>query len=268
MNCRTVTGLLVFLGIPVDMPDDVPRDLLRGMRDFMASIDSRVSGGHTIHSGWPLMGGEAAGIEEAEHILHKQRTVQTGDHLLLTKPLGTQPAMAAARVRADRDELGVDILETVPAARVEEAIAHGLALMTTSLQPVTRAIHAVADPAAIHATTDVTGFGLRGTLLELLEGTPLVARVDQFPVIRGTPAIADVLGYPLELGSAAETAGGMLVALAEDAVAAFTSHLRRAGVPAWDIGVIEPAPASDTAPGEVVLSEGYQLLEIPLPEDQ
>ena len=39
--------------------------------------------------------------------------------------------------------------------------------------------------------------------------------IDQLAVIRGTPVLTEIFGYPLLLGEAKETAGGMLIAVAK-----------------------------------------------------
>ncbi|GAB4317960.1 MAG: selenide, water dikinase SelD [Promethearchaeota archaeon] len=260
-NCREVTGFLVFLGVPLEMPPDVPRGILRGIKAFARKIGTRVSGGHTIHSGWPLVGGEACGIEETSKLVPKNRGVRPGDVLLLTKPLGTQPAMAAERVRTNVAQSSAGILDDVPADLVDAAVRHAFELMTASLKPVVEAVHALDDWSGLHGTTDVTGFGLVGTVEEVLEGTGLFARLDQVPVIEGTPEIAEALGYPLEEARSAETAGPMLLVVSPDAVGAVVEQCEIKGVRTWRVGRVE-GPPSDQLAGKCVLDDDARVLRV------
>ena len=63
-------------------------------------LKSKIVGGHTIYSGWPLIGGEASGIIHKDAIIAKSG-VKKGDKLLLTKPIGIQAIMASYRLLKD-----------------------------------------------------------------------------------------------------------------------------------------------------------------------
>ena len=63
LNVLNISGMLVFLGIKKNMPSHVSEGILKGIKNFMENkIDSKVLGGHTIYSEWPLIGGEASGF--------------------------------------------------------------------------------------------------------------------------------------------------------------------------------------------------------------
>jgi selenide,water dikinase len=186
-NVRTVHGFLAFLGVPTDMPMEIARDILKGMDDFAKGIGTRVLGGHTIYNQWPLAGGEAAGIEETAKLVHKGG-MKAGDLLILTKPLGTQPLLAAYRVFAEED----DVLNELDEAEIRKGIAQAITVMTTSNKAVVDTIHSC-DLNPVRAMSDVTGFGLWGTLKQIAEQSDSVAAViDTIVALPQAFAVANV----------------------------------------------------------------------------
>jgi selenide,water dikinase len=167
-----------------------------------------VVGGHTIRNPWPIIGGAATGISDPEKIVYT-RGAKPGDQLYLTKTLGIAPAMAAYRLR--KEEEGKDLLKDVPDELVEAAVTAAIDGMTESNKPVAEAMQKV----PVHAATDVTGFGLTGHAANMAVLGKVDIVVDQLAVIRGTPILAELFGYPLLIGEAKETAGGMLIAVAK-----------------------------------------------------
>ncbi len=65
--------------------------------------------------------------------------------------------MAAYRLR--KEEEGKELLKEVPADLVDAAVAEAINGMITSNKPVAEAMQQV----PVHAATDVTGFGLKGS---------------------------------------------------------------------------------------------------------
>ena len=60
--------------------------------------------------------------------------------------------------------------------------------------------------------------------------------IDQLPVIRGTPVLSEIFGYPLLQGEAKETAGGMLMAVANDDADDLLEMLEKLNVRHFEIG--------------------------------
>jgi len=250
-NVRTVQGFLAFIGVPTDMPMEIARDILKGMDDFARGIGTRVLGGHTIHNQWPLAGGEAAGIEETAKLVHK-RGMKPGDVLFLTKPLGTQPLLAAYRVFADQD----DVLNELDEAEIRKGITHAITVMTTSNKAVVDAIHSC-DPIPVRAMSDVTGFGLWGTLKQIADQSESVAAIiDKIVALPQAFAVANVFGYNTEQGKSAETAGGMLMAVKQDRVAELQDALVKYRVPHWQVGRVEKKSGTS----EVRLAKHVELV--------
>jgi hypothetical protein len=56
LNVPEISGMLVFLGISTNTPMKVAEGLLEGIKYFMEKkIHSKIVGGHTIYSEWPLI---------------------------------------------------------------------------------------------------------------------------------------------------------------------------------------------------------------------
>ena len=204
-----IVSVLSIMAYPEDMPDELAVGMLKGFGDFCREMGAPVVGGHTIRNPWPIIGGAATAVGDPEKIVYT-RGAKPGDQLFLTKPLGIAPAMAAYRLR--KEEEGKDLLKDIPEELVEAAVDEAIDVMISSNKPVAEAMQKV----PVHAATDVTGFGLTGHAGNMAVLGKVDIVIDQLAVIRGTPLLAELFGYPLLQGEAKETAGGMLIAVAEE----------------------------------------------------
>ncbi len=127
-----------------------------------------MGGGHSIDDAEPKYGLAVVGTVDPALVL-TNRDAQAGDVLVLTKPIGL--GVISTAVKRDAAD----------AALLAEAVR----IMTTLNAGARDA--AVALGGAVHAATDVTGFGLLGHLRELLAGSDLAADLDAgaVPVIDG-----------------------------------------------------------------------------------
>jgi selenide,water dikinase len=251
MNATEVLTYSSFLALPVDLPEDYPAQMVRGQNDFLHQLGAKIDGGHTIMNPWPLIGGSASAVIKKELMIRKTG-VQAGDHLILTKPMGIQPIMAAYRLRYSNPEY----LEELEMKRIENAIDLAVKMMTTSNQAVAKTISLEHFRPHIHALTDVTGFGFRIHLTEMLGDSHLIPQISHLPVIPTSPDLADILGYRLKQGYAAETAGAMLLAIDEKFAEALQNALKQAGVWSMDVGMLH-SPA-DGKP----VQEEYDVVEV------
>ena len=131
----------------------------------------------------------------------------------------------------------------------------GYAAMIAATTKLNTPGRALADMPAVHALTDVTGFGLLGHTLELARGARLAAHLDwpAVPLLDGVRGLAERgfltgasgrnwAGYGREVRLGAglgdlerglltdpQTSGGLLVACAPDAVDAVLGAFRRDG---------------------------------------
>lgn len=162
-----------------------------------------------------------------------------GDRLILTKPLGTGTILAAEMARA------------APGRAVAACFA-------SQMRPLS-ADAAILGPEA-HAMTDVTGFGLAGHLLEILDASGCAATLDlaKVPLIEGAARLAAAghrsTLYPANRIAAdrmtmpdtpeaallfdPQTAGGLLAAVPAARAEALCTALREGGAPAAVIGTV------------------------------
>lgn len=111
-----------------------------------------------------------------------------------------------------------------------------------------------------NACTDVTGFGILGHANYLAQAQKNNVKfvIDTLPVLRDIHKLETekVTTYKLFEGYAAETSGGLLVALSKDNVDGFIREMREAGLDAWKIGrVVEGHRTAE-------ISKNYQLLDV------
>ncbi len=235
MNVPEVSGMLVFLAINKNTPMHIAEGILKGIKRFMEQkLHSKVVGGHTIYSEWPLIGGEASGFVNKNNLIRKHG-VKKGDKLLLTKPIGLQAIMAAYRLQKDSPEM----LEELSSNELNNSIKLALNLMTTSNQGVVKTIYTYNDFSFIHAMTDVTGFGLSGHLKEMLQNSGLSAIIEAIPSIKLSKDLSKEYGYAFSECLCSETAGGMLIALDPSSVEDFSNTLSSQGISNWIVGTID-----------------------------
>ena len=165
---------LALVGMPIaTMPIDAAQDILAGGASICAEAGIPIVGGHSIDTPEPIYGLVAIGIIHPDKIL-RNAGARAGDALILTKGLGIGIFSAAMK----KGELGASAYATMIAS-------------TTQLNTIGPEL---ADLDAVHAVTDVTGFGLLGHLLEMCRGAGLSARLqaDDVPILPGAAALAEV----------------------------------------------------------------------------
>jgi len=253
MNVPEISGMLVFLGINTNTPMKIAERILEGIKFFMEKkINSKVDGGHTIYSEWPLIGGEASGFVNKNSIILK-KGVKEGDKLILTKPIGLQPIMAAYRLLKDSPEM----LDAYSKKELKNSIELAIKIMTTPNQNVVQTIHSYQDFSFIHAMTDVTGFGLAGHLLEILQNSNLSAIIETIPSIQHSESLSNDFGFLFNECKCAETAGGMLLAVDPNMSEEFSIRLSSNGILNWIVGKID-----SVAYEQVRVSKNVKNIEI------
>jgi selenide,water dikinase len=253
MNVPEISGMLVFLAISTRTPIEVAEGILRGIKNFLEKkVNSKVVGGHTIYSEWPLIGGEASGYVHKDAIIQKQG-VKKGDKLVLTKPIGLQAIMASYRILKDFPEM----LKNYTTDELQKSIDLAVKIMTTPNQDVVKTIHSYEDFSFIHALSDITGFGLAGHTAEMLQNSDLSAVIEKVPSIKNSGELSHELGYAFDECLCHETAGGMLIAVDPSNLEDFTTALTSNKISNWIVGTIDKVK-----PGLVRISENVQNIEI------
>ncbi len=255
LNVPEISGMLVFLGIKKNMPMHIAEGILRGIKNFIEKkINSKVLGGHTIYSEWPLIGGEASGFVEKDKIIKKD-FVKEGDKIILTKPIGNQAIMAAYRLQKNNP----DLLENYTINEINDSIDLAVKLMITPLQDVVKTIDTYNDISFIHSMTDVSGFGLAGHLREMLQNSHLSAIIEKIPSIKLTSELAYEFGYKYDECEMPETAGGMLLSVDHEFAEEFSHRLNNEyGVKNWIVGTID----NINKPKYVRVSKNVEHIEI------
>jgi selenide, water dikinase len=235
----TAMNLVCF---PCSLELAILRDILAGGQSKIEEAGARLCGGHSVQDEEPKYGLSVTGWVEVDKVV-RNHGAQVGDALVLTKPLGLGILTTALKK------------ELVSEAEIESAIE-----MASRLNKGARdALREV----GVSAATDVTGYGLLGHLLEMLEASEVgaVVRRSEVPVWeRAVPLAADGC-YPGGLKSNCEylegrvaddgvkeddllplydpqTSGGLLVAVPEERASEFIRSLDEHGVSGALIGEV------------------------------
>jgi selenide,water dikinase len=163
---------LAILGIPVDkIAPETVRQILKGGASACAAAGIPVAGGHSIDCPEPIYGLAVIGICKAEEVRRKS-DAKPGDAIILTKPLGVGIYSAAIKKGA-----------LTPA---------GYAEMIATTTMLNRVGADLAGNSAVHAITDVTGFGFLGHALEVARSSKLtlVTYAEDLPLLSEAAALA------------------------------------------------------------------------------
>jgi selenide,water dikinase len=247
---------LAILGMPVGkIPTEMVRAILKGGVQTCAEAGIPVAGGHSIDCPEPVYGLAVIGTCRKEDI-RRNADARPGDALILTKALGVGIYSAAFR----KDALS-------PGAYAE---------MIGSMTLINRIGAELAKDGAVHAVTDVTGFGLLGHTLEMARGAglALTVRAGDLAFLAEAEQLAQqgfvtgasgrnwasygdsvVLpaGFPQwrrELLTDPQTSGGLLVACAPERAEAILATIVAAGHPhARIVGHVEAGEPAVTVVG-------------------
>lgn len=149
---------LAILGMPVDkMPAEMIRDILKGGTSICTEAGIPVAGGHSIDAPEPIYGLSVIGTCNITN-LRRNSGAKAGDALILTKSLGIGIYSAAFKKE-----------------RLDEPAYQEMMGSLTRLNRI--GMELGKDP-AVHAMTDVTGFGILGHGLEMARGSQLGIRIN------------------------------------------------------------------------------------------
>lgn len=228
---------LVVLGVPRGLTD-AAASILAGMTAMLEEMDGVVAGGHTVRNPWPLAGGAITATAPPDDLL-SMTGATPGDVLYLTKPLGTQAATGALRVR---DGEFAETVERATERPIADIGADAVEWMTTPNAPA-----AVVAREYATAATDVTGFGLAGQARTFADRADVGVDLTDAPVIGGTPALSALFGYGLEDGESAETSGGLLLSVPASETETFEDTLAAEGVFHSCVGRVTAGTDVDTS---------------------
>ncbi len=224
---------------------DVLERILAGGLSKMMEAGCTVIGGHSVRDPEIKFGYAVTGSIDPSRVW-KNSTAREGDRLILTKALGTgviSTAIKRGEARQSWIDAAVKSMTTLN-ARASEIAAGG--------------------NFRVHAATDITGFGLIGHLREVTQGSGVSLRLNSahVPLLAGAAecvragfipgglnanrefaecSVGYESGIPDEIKALLfdpQTAGGLLLSVAGEDAEALTSELKKAGVPAVEIGEV------------------------------
>ena len=232
-------------------------DTLRGGADVATRAGALVVGGHSIDDPEPKYGMVVLGEARPDKVI-TNAGARPGDALVLTKPIGTG-ILSTALKRGIIDEGGM-----ADAVRTMTELNAGALDAVRDVEP------------AVHAMTDVTGFGILGHLRTMLVASGVGARLvaHRVPLLPQAEALAlrsivpggtrrnldaatrftrfgrDVDAVVPLLLADAQTSGGLLIAVAGQHVERLVAALRQRETPAASVigeiiagdGTIDVAP--------------------------
>jgi selenide, water dikinase len=230
---RTCMNIVCFPKGKMDI--EILGEILRGGAEKVKESGAVVIGGHSIIDEEIKFGMAVTGVIHPDKIM-RNVGVQEGDALILTKPLGT----------------GIITTALKKGKASEESVNEAVKSMTT----LNAAASQVARKHAVHACSDVTGFGILGHALEMASGSgvTLVIESAKMPLLRSAPRLAEK-GYItggckrnreylndkmiidpaireglVEIALDPQTSGGLLIAVAKRNAAKLIDDLQAAGV--------------------------------------
>lgn len=162
----TAMGILAF---PLaTMPTDVIVDVMQGASDKISEAGANFVGGHSIDDDTLKFGLSVTGFVNPREVW-SNAAARPGDHLILTKPVGTGTLTAALKRQEVSEQ---DIMEAlISMASVNNVVDY----LTPELKK------------EIHAATDITGFGLSGHSMQMAKASQVSMRFfcDRIPRFAG-----------------------------------------------------------------------------------
>ena len=236
---KTALNIVAF---PKNMDVEILGEILRGGADKVMEAGAVLAGGHTIQDDTPKYGLSVTGFVNPKKFW-KNYGAQTGDKLILTKPLGA--GIINTAIKAD-----------LVSEEARTAVLASMKLLNRSACEVFREFE-------IHACTDITGFGLGGHATEMAAASDRTIVIDTeklplFPDVEMYASMGLIPGgayrnreYANKTGvkSSAvlwkedvvfdpQTSGGLLAAVPEKDVPYIMEELNAAGLQAGVIGEV------------------------------
>jgi selenide, water dikinase len=260
MGGRPLTALAMVC-FPEKGDLEILQQILAGGLSKMIEAGCTVIGGHSIRDDETKFGYSVTGMIDPARVLTNSGA-KAGDRLLLTKALGTGVISTAIKKGVAKE------------AWIDAAVAS-----MTTLNKVAAAVvtgdngHSgmggspVAGSFDVHAMTDITGFGLIGHAREMALGSDVSLRLyaNRIPLLEGALDCVRAGHIPGGLKANREfaecvvayegglvedlkailydpqTAGGLLISVADHDSLALLQALNHAGIPAIEIGDVHPA---------------------------
>jgi selenide,water dikinase len=228
---------------PADLPSETIAQILRGGADKVNEAHAVVAGGHTIIDAEPKYGLCVLGLAHPDRILTKAGG-GPGDAVYLTKPLGAGLVTTAAKF--------------------DEAKPEDLSAAVASMTRLNCCASRMVREAGVQALTDVTGYGILGHAYEMAVagGVGIRFSASALPLLPGaldyayrgittggaarnrrylngkvhvSSAVGEELGH---LMFDPQTSGGLLFAVAQEAIPGLEDAFGTSEQPLWRVGEV------------------------------
>jgi selenide,water dikinase len=244
MGGRPLTALAIAC-FPKDAERNILRSIFAGGLEKLREAEVVLLGGHTVQDAEIKFGYAVTGEVDPSRVL-ANAGAQLGDVLVLTKAIGTGIISTALK------------FGRAPQAAIDAA--------TQSMATLNRAaalVLATLPRGAVHACTDITGFGLIGHASEMAAASHCSLEIEatRVPILAGAPELApdnspggartnrehfsggvrvqpDVSRALVDLLYDPQTSGGLLIAIAPQHAESLASGLESAGVMSAEIGQV------------------------------
>ncbi len=243
MGARPIMALNI-AAVPKKLPLEVVSEIIRGGAEKAREAGIPVAGGHTIQDDEPKYGLVVIGMGHPQQITRKGGA-RPGDHLFLSKPLGT--SVVATGLKRDL-------------ATVEEVQA-----ATESMMQLNAEAAALAQAHGATAVTDITGFSLLGHASEMSQqsGVRFVFDFAALPWLPGAWRLGEDWVFPggtfdnqkyfsshvrfaegiadwqQSLCFSPETSGGLLMSIPHEQADAIQQDAAKRGVTLWHVGEVQ-----------------------------
>ena len=250
MGGRPISALTI-VAFPASGDPAILEDILRGGFEKMLEANCSVVGGHSIRDDELKFGYAVTGLIHPDNVW-RNIGAKAGDVLVLTKPLGT--GVISTALKNGKSDPG----------SVEAATASMVRLNCEAAAALRAVDDSSTDAHSVHAVTDVTGFGLLGHAREMAIGSGVSMTLNHATVAYLPGAIAAARGRNFSGGLAnnrqflegcvtfhsdvaeefrrlffdPQTSGGLLAAMAPEAVDQTMSEFEKHRIPARVIGEV------------------------------
>ncbi len=157
------------------MEADVIKEVIRGGLSKVEEAGALLVGGHSVEDDELKYGLSITGTVHPDRVLLNSGA-KVGDHLILTKPIGT--GILSTAIKGELADPAIEKLITEIMATLNRAPADAVA-------------RTIEEGGEVHACTDITGFGLLGHLHEMALASGVSARLDADKI----PLIPDCIDF-------------------------------------------------------------------------
>ncbi len=241
MGGTPVTALAVTCFPKKGVEFSILGEIMRGGLQVLTENGVALAGGHSVDNPQIMFGYAVTGTIDPRRVI-TNRNARPGDALILTKPVGTGVVSTGIKFE-----------------KADETVAR--ASLATMLLPGREAARLMVEAEA-HAATDVTGFALLGHAWEVARASGVTLEIEaaRVPLIRGALELAGrglltsgdktnrlYVGDDVTVDEAVskellsllfdpQTAGGLLISIAEERADALLARLRETYTDAARIG--------------------------------